>query len=149
MIMIIMIFFLSGLIEHTSSIQCYTCAGSDYYCSLPLDLDAGDESNENNVAISGYDVGHACLSDHSFDARTGEEKLILRGVKDCEELNIPNHRTHCCYTDNCNKQLPTMITRTLADIMPRETRSESNNQCHISSIILIILNIFFQFFLLN
>ncbi|CAF2518795.1 unnamed protein product [Rotaria sp. Silwood2] len=116
---------------------------------MPFDLDAGDESNENNVVTADYDADYACLSDQSFDAETGEEKLILRGVKYCEELNIPNHRIHCCYTDNCNKQLPKMITLSLADIMPMETKLASNNQRHISSIILIILNMFFSIFLLN
>ncbi|CAF0900213.1 unnamed protein product [Rotaria sordida] len=149
MFIVIIIFLLLGSIERASAIQCFTCIESGFYCSLPFDLDAGDESNENNVAIFGYDADYACLSDHSLDVRTGQEKLILRGSKDCNELNIPNHRIHCCYTDNCNKQLPIMIIHSLADIVAMEPRSKSNNQCYISSIILIILNIVFLIFFIT
>ena len=62
-------------------------------------------------------------------------------------MDIPNHRVFCCYTDNCNKQLPSMTIRTLADLMPIETRSESGNQRHISSISLIAITIFSIFFI--
>lgn len=53
--------FQLGMVGHTSSIQCYTCVESGYYCTLPLNLDAGDESNENNVATTEYDPGYACM----------------------------------------------------------------------------------------
>jgi len=49
-----------GLIDHVSSIDCYTCSLSGFYCPLPLYLDAGDESNENPVGVSSYDIGYAC-----------------------------------------------------------------------------------------
>lgn len=52
---------ISGSVEYASSIQCYTCIETGFYCSLPLNLDAGDESNEDSVASFGYDSDHACV----------------------------------------------------------------------------------------
>jgi hypothetical protein len=63
MIMMIVIFLLFniGLIEHTSSIQCYRCTQLNNNCPLPLYFDGGDESNENEVDAHTYDAGFACL----------------------------------------------------------------------------------------
>jgi hypothetical protein len=58
-------FFFQGLIEHTSSIQCYTCSELHNYCPLPLNLDGGDESNENDIDAFNYDTGYACLVGNS------------------------------------------------------------------------------------
>jgi len=50
------------LIEHVSSIQCYTChPEGGYHCIVPPNFEAGDESNENDVEVSGYDPDYACL----------------------------------------------------------------------------------------
>jgi hypothetical protein len=50
------------LIEHVSSIQCYTCnVDSGYQCPLPLNLDGGDESNESEVATFNYNPDHVCM----------------------------------------------------------------------------------------
>jgi hypothetical protein len=48
------------LIEHVLLIQCYTCYGLGY-CSLPLNFDGDDESNENDIEVSNYDPEYACL----------------------------------------------------------------------------------------
>jgi hypothetical protein len=48
------------LIEHVSSIECYTCNLPSYHCPLPLSLDNGDENNENEVNTANYDPGYAC-----------------------------------------------------------------------------------------
>jgi hypothetical protein len=52
---------LQGLIEQTSTIQCYTCSELHNHCPLPLNLDGGDESNENDIETFNYNPGYACL----------------------------------------------------------------------------------------
>jgi hypothetical protein len=47
-------------IDYAMSIECYTCSESSHFCSLPLNLDGGDESNENNVDSFNYDSDHFC-----------------------------------------------------------------------------------------
>ncbi len=54
-------FFYLGLIEHVLAIQCYTCSQAHFHCPLPLNLDGGDESNENDIDTSNYDPGYACV----------------------------------------------------------------------------------------
>jgi hypothetical protein len=49
------------LIEHVLAIQCYTCSQAHFHCPLPLNLDGGDESNENEIDTSNYDPGYACV----------------------------------------------------------------------------------------
>jgi hypothetical protein len=49
------------LIEHVLAIQCYTCSQAHFHCPLPLNLDGGDESNENDIDTSNYDPGYACV----------------------------------------------------------------------------------------
>ncbi|CAF1401307.1 unnamed protein product [Rotaria sp. Silwood1] len=134
--MILMMFFILGFIQYVSSINCYTCYGSGFYCSLPLDFDTGDESNENSIESKSYDSDYVCQSDHRYNPITDTEILILRGTKDCEELNVINHRIHCCYTDDCNRRLPHMI---------RQTLIYSNDQQYLSSMILTIFSILFQY----
>lgn len=156
-----------GLIEHVLSIQCYTCSELDFHCPLPLNLDGGDESNENAIDTFNYDSDFACLvnsikkwrkkttisiptslplfqSDHSMNPQNGEEKLILRGIQNCQELNIPNRRIHCCYSNNCNKQLPPMTIQTLADSL-RSAGSivESSSPQYFPSICVIVFSILF------
>ena len=48
-------------IKSISSIQCYTCSQSGYRCPVPLNLDAGDESNENEIDAQSYDSSFACM----------------------------------------------------------------------------------------
>ncbi|CAF4886909.1 unnamed protein product, partial [Rotaria magnacalcarata] len=71
------------------------------------------------------------------------------GEKNCQELNEPNHRVYCCFTDYCNKILPPMISKSLADLMPFDESRKSNNLHYVPSTILIVLNIiiFSLFFL--
>ncbi|CAF2551359.1 unnamed protein product [Rotaria sp. Silwood2] len=109
-----------------------------FFCSLPLDFDTGDESNENDIESIGYDSNYVCQSDHYFDPITGAEKISLRGIKYCEELNVINHRIYCCNTDHCNKWLPPMTIQT--------TFIYSNDQQYLPSMILTILSIMFQYF---
>lgn len=49
-----------GLIQSAATIQCYTCNGPGFLCSLPLDVDAGDESNEGDVSSPHYAHGFVC-----------------------------------------------------------------------------------------
>lgn len=84
-----------------------------------------------------------------MDPKTSVEKLVLRGIEYCEEINIPNRRVHCCYTNNCNKQLPPMTIKTLSDMMSEGSMINSNGYEHISSLILIILTIVVQYFHVN
>ncbi|CAF2092283.1 unnamed protein product [Rotaria magnacalcarata] len=149
MIVSTMIFLLFGTVKYASSIHCYECVEPDGYCPLPLNLDPGDESNENNIATSEYDNDYACMSDHLLKVLTEEETIILRGEKNCQELNEPNHRVYCCFTDYCNKILPPMISKSLADLMPFDESRKSNNLHYVPSTILIVLNIiiFSLFFL--
>ncbi|CAF1518282.1 unnamed protein product [Rotaria sordida] len=135
--MILIMFFVLGFIQYVLSIQCYTCHELDYICSLPLDFDTDDESNENKIDSLTYDSDYVCQSDHYFDPITNTEKLILRGIKYCEELNVISHRIYCCNTDNCNKWLPPMTI---------ETFIYSNNQQYLPSMILIIFSIMLQYF---
>ncbi len=58
-------FCFQGLIEHTSSIQCYTCTELHNHCRLPLNLDDGDESNERDIETFNYDPSYACLVGNS------------------------------------------------------------------------------------
>ncbi len=78
-------------------------------------------------------------ADRYIDSETGVEKLILRGVKYCEELDVINHRTYCCYTNNCNKWVPTMAIQTLI---------VSNYERYLPSMILVIGSIVFQYLVL-
>lgn len=64
---------------------------------------------------------------------TREEKLIVRGISHCEEINIPNRRVHCCYTNNCNKHLPPMTIETYVD--------SYGSQSNLPSIALIFFSI--------
>jgi hypothetical protein len=72
-----------------------------------------------------------------MDPKTGTEKLILRGTKHCKELNINNHRVHCCHTNNCNRWLPQITIQT--DIY-------SNHQRRLPSMILLSFFVIFQYF---
>ncbi|CAF2551288.1 unnamed protein product [Rotaria sp. Silwood2] len=108
-----------------------------FFCSLPLDFDTGDESNENDIESINYNSDYVCQSDHYFNPETRREQIILRGVKYCEELNVTNHRIYCCGTDHCNKWLPPMTIQTFI---------YSNDQQYFPSMILTILSIMFQYF---
>lgn len=57
---IVTFLLLSNVIHRISSIQCYTCNELDFHCPLPLNLDGGDESNENEIDTFNYDFGFAC-----------------------------------------------------------------------------------------
>ena len=81
-----------------------------------------------------------------MNPRTGGEKLILRGIDNCEEIDIPNRRVHCCYTDYCNKHLPTVNIKTLSDLMTDEMDIDSNGYESIPSLILIISATLVQYF---
>ena len=81
-----------------------------------------------------------------MNPRTGEEKIILRGIDNCEEIDMPNRRVHCCYRDNCNKQLPAMNVKTLTDLIRDEMDIDSNGYEHIPSLVLIISAILVQHF---
>ncbi|CAF0742992.1 unnamed protein product [Adineta ricciae] len=98
--MILILFCFLGLIQSITSIQCYTCNQPGFLCSVPLNVDGGDDSNENDVSNPHYGYGFVCQSDHYIDNRTGVEKIILRGIKHCEDLNIVNHRRYCCHSNN-------------------------------------------------
>lgn len=81
-----------------------------------------------------------------MNPRTGQAKLILRGIDHCEEIDVPNRRVHCCYTDNCNKQLPALNIKTLSDMMSEEMEIDSKGYEHIPSLMLSILAIVVQYF---
>ncbi|UJR14529.1 hypothetical protein I4U23_001525 [Adineta vaga] len=136
--MILLLICFLGFIQSVTSIQCYTCNEPGFFCSLPLNVDGGDDSNENDINNPHYGYGFVCQSDHYIDLRTGREKLILRGTKHCENLNIVNHRTFCCNTNNCNKWLPNM---------KRRAYIPSNTQRHLSSMVLIGFSIITQYYL--
>ncbi len=53
--------FLIGLIEHVSSIQCYTCNELGNHCPTPFNPDGGDESDDIEIPTHNYDSDHACL----------------------------------------------------------------------------------------
>ena len=61
--------FSSGLIRPVSSIQCYTCNESGHHCPMPLNLDGGDESNDNEVNSMTYNADHYCIVSRSVSAR--------------------------------------------------------------------------------
>ncbi|CAF4136389.1 unnamed protein product [Adineta steineri] len=132
---------LIGLIDYMPAIRCYTCIAPGFSCSLPLNFD-GDESMESDIDTSNYDSGYACMNDHSYDPITQKHKIILRGIEDCQPLDVPNHLAYCCYTDNCNRYGPQITIRSSGDLM-------SSSQIHISSTILIGITISFQYFLLK
>ena len=135
--MIITIILLFQFIQLISTIECYVCTQSyDYHCSLPLDLESWDESSENEIRTSNYDSGYACVSDHSFNPRTGEERIIVRGIDHCVKLNIPNRRVHCCYTNKCNNQFPPMIVKTSIDLISDERDVDSAGHQHFASLML-------------
>ncbi|UJR32262.1 hypothetical protein I4U23_019727 [Adineta vaga] len=145
MIKTLVILFLFGIIDQLVAIECFTCNEHDNYCPLPLYLDGGDESNENAITTSHYDPTYACMSEQTWDPKTDITKVILRGIKHCEEIDESNHRRFCCYTDSCNKQLPTMAVKTLADSMP----FDSNTSRHLASVLLIAMIMMCQYVLLN
>ncbi|UJR32392.1 hypothetical protein I4U23_019854 [Adineta vaga] len=82
-------------------------------------------------------------SEQSWDPKTDITKVILRGIKYCEEIDEHYHRRFCCYTDSCNKQLPTMAVKTLADSMP----FDSNTSRHLASVLLIAMIMMCQYLL--
>ncbi len=55
-----MIFFslIVGFIQYGASIHCYTC--KSFFCSLPVNFDGGDESNENDVDVIHYASDYVC-----------------------------------------------------------------------------------------
>ncbi|CAF3402715.1 unnamed protein product [Rotaria socialis] len=135
--MLLTIFVVFGFIQHVASIQCFTCSQPGGFCSLPLNLDNGDESNESEIDSANYDADYFCQSDHYFDPNIDTEILILRGIQYCEELDVANHRTHCCQQDNCNQWIPPMTTRHII---------YSNEQRVLSSMMLTIFSVVFQYF---
>ncbi len=50
----------SGSIQCASSIKCYTCTESGYFCSLPLNLAGGEEHNENDIESVHYGSDYVC-----------------------------------------------------------------------------------------
>jgi len=58
---LILLIFLIGLIEHVSSIQCYTCNELGNHCPTPFNPDGGDESDDIEIPTHNYDSDHACL----------------------------------------------------------------------------------------
>ena len=79
----------------------------------------------------------ASKSIHSFNPATGKEGLILRGIRECEDVDEPNYRVYCCRTNNCNKYLPPMNTRTLADSMPLGEEDVSSERRLTASVLVI------------
>ncbi|CAF4334099.1 unnamed protein product, partial [Adineta steineri] len=77
------------------------------------------------------------MRDHSYNPNTQEHKIILRGIADCDEIDEPNHRVYCCYTDNCNRYTPQITIRIPANLTTIESERESSSQNYISSIMLI------------
>lgn len=150
-------------IQRLWALECLTCHGHGNFCTLPLNLDTEDESNENDADTGRYNDDFYCevrfttreqikikikfislyfQSDHSFDPKTGKEKLILRGTQVCEELDIPNHRRHCCQSNNCNKVFPPLSWQALADVNPMDARYLTSHYEHIyPSLSLILLSI--------
>lgn len=53
-------------VERISAIQCYYCRELDYHCPMPLNLDGGDESNENDIDTGVFDPGFACMVNNLF-----------------------------------------------------------------------------------
>ncbi|CAF1036025.1 unnamed protein product [Adineta steineri] len=118
------------------------CTKSGFNCSLPLNFDNGDESEENDIVIASYPSHYVCMRDHSYNPITQKHKIILRGVEDCEDVNESNHRVYCCYEDRCNRHEPQITIKPIADLT-------SSSQILISSIILIVITMIFQYFLFN
>jgi hypothetical protein len=55
-------FYIQGTIEQISTIECFTCNQAlQYHCPLPLNLDAGDESYEDEIVTNRYGAGFACM----------------------------------------------------------------------------------------
>ena len=75
--------------------------------------------------------------------------MILRGIEHCEEIDKPNHRVHCCYTNHCNKQQPKLVIQTKTVPAAKGFITKSNAQRHISSIILVAFTMILQYVLLN
>ncbi|CAF1289389.1 unnamed protein product [Adineta ricciae] len=149
MLFTIVIFLLFGFIHQLDAIQCYTCNEGGFYCPMPLYFDAGDESNENTIDTAGYDPSYSCMSAQSWNPSTGETKVILRGIKDCEEVDEANHRVNCCFTNYCNKHLPAMHIKTLTDIMPADATEISSTKRHLASLLSITMLLIGQYLLVH
>ncbi|CAF0837086.1 unnamed protein product [Adineta steineri] len=134
-----------GLIPYVLSIRCYTCESIGHFCTLPLNIDGGEDHNEYDIPNPRYDAGHVCMSNHYISNKTGVEKVILRGTKHCTELNVINHRIHCCNTSNCNKNLPTMMRKRLVYGI-NQRLAHSNHQLYLPSIMLMLFAIIFQYY---
>ncbi len=52
--------FKLGLIQHVSSIKCFTCNGEGAFCPVPFNIEDGEEHNENNIEAPLYDPGYVC-----------------------------------------------------------------------------------------
>ncbi|CAF1021184.1 unnamed protein product [Adineta steineri] len=85
------------------------------------------------------------MSNHYISNKTGIEKVILRGTKHCTELNVINHRIHCCNTSNCNKNLPAMMRKRLVYGI-NQRLAYSNHQQYLPSIMLMLFAIIFQYY---
>ena len=83
--------------------------------------------------------------DQSFNPLTQRETVILRGIENCQEINVPNRRVHCCYTDHCNKhRLPMSINPTI-DVSGGTNDLKSNCYLNLSSTILACLTIIMKY----
>jgi hypothetical protein len=86
-------------------------------------------------------VRFSLKSEQFFNPSTGLHRKTLRGIQVCEEVDEPNHRVHCCRTDNCNKYFPGMLERTMADLMPLGEQAESSDR-RLTASILVIASLF-------
>lgn len=63
----------------------------------------------------------------------------MTGVRFCEEIDIDNHRVHCCYTDNCNNHPPEMRIKTLTDLNPVSDDEISDSRRLIASFLSVVV----------